>query len=109
MQILNYTPRINLKKKINYIFEEVSLKIQMHPLVIIRLPRSLVKNMGDYFRFGSVFFLKKKPNRNFLKKKQNRTETGSNQPVSVRFFCLARFFSGFFRFGFGLVFSVSGL
>jgi hypothetical protein len=63
MQILNYTPRINLKKKINYIFEEVSLKIQMHPLVIIRLPRSLVKNRGDYFRFGSVFI-----------KKNNQTE-----------------------------------
>jgi len=58
---------------------------------------------------------------NFLKKNQNRTETGSNRPVSVRFgfleqkpiqtglarfcFSLARVFSSFFdsgsvRFGF---------
>jgi hypothetical protein len=78
---------------------------------------------------GSVFIKKiTKPN---LKKKQNRTETGSNRLVSVRFgfleqkpvqtgltrvfrfgsvfFGLARFFrfgsvfSGFFPFGFGSV------
>jgi hypothetical protein len=54
--------------------------------------------------FGSVRFLSKKvtKQKNF-KKKQNRTETGSNRPVSVRF--------GFFRTKtgsdrFDLVFSV---
>ena len=85
-------------------------------------------------RFGSVRFLSKKvtkPNF-FFKKNQNRTETGSNRPVSVRFgsvfqrknrfkpvwlgfFGLARFFrfgSVFFRFfsvRFGSVFPVPGL
>jgi hypothetical protein len=63
---------------------------------------------GVYFRFGSVRFLSKKVTKpNFKKKK---TETGSNRPVSVRFFrakpvqtSLARFF----RFApFFLVFSV---
>ena len=46
--------------------------------------------MGDHFRFGSVFI--KKSNQTeffFFEKKRNRTETGSNRPVSVRF--------GFFR------------
>jgi len=59
---------------------------------------------GDHFRFGSVFI--KKSNQTeifFLKKNRNRTETGSNRPISVRF--------GFFRAKtgsnrFGLVFSV---
>jgi hypothetical protein len=63
---------------------------------------------GVYFRFGSVF-IKKRNQTEFLKKK---TETGSNRPVSVRFFrakpvqtSLARFFrfgsvfSGFFGSG----------
>jgi hypothetical protein len=40
---------------------------------------------GDHFRFGSVFI-----------KKSNQTETGSNQPVSVRFF---RAKTGSNRFG----------
>jgi hypothetical protein len=67
--------------------------------------------------FGSVRFLLKKNQTEFLfffyKKNRNRTETGSNRPVSVRFgflgqkpvqtgltrfFVLARFF--FVRFGF---------
>jgi len=42
--------------------------------------------MGDHFRFGSVFI--KKSNQTeffFFEKKRNRTETGSNRPVSVRF------------------------
>jgi hypothetical protein len=74
----------------------------------------------DYFRFDLVFI--KKNNQTEIKK----TETGSNRPVSVRFFrtktgsnqfgsVLARFFrfglvfSGFFLFGFGSVFSIPGL
>ena len=40
--------------------------------------------MGDYFLFGSVF-IKEITKLIFLKKNQNRTETGSNRPVSVRF------------------------
>jgi len=65
--------------------------------------------------FGSVRFLSKKvtkPNF-FLKKNRNQTETGSNRPVSVRFFraktgsnrfgsvfsVLARFFPVLARFG----------
>jgi hypothetical protein len=69
---------------------------------------------ADYFRFGLVFIKKNLIKPNFKKK----TETGSNRPVSVRFGFLgqkpvqtglARVFSGFFRFGFDLVFSVSGL
>jgi hypothetical protein len=81
--------------------------------------------------FCSVWFLSKKNNQIkncFFKKNRNRTKTGSNQPVSVRFgflgqkpiwlgffgltrffFGLAWFFPGFFLFGFGSVFSVSGL
>jgi hypothetical protein len=72
-------------------------------------------------RFGLVWFLSKKNNQtNFFKKNWNRTETGSNRPVSVWFFraktgsnrfgsffrfglvfsCLARFFSVWVRFGF---------
>ena len=67
---------------------------------------------GDYFLFGLVFIKKKITKPNFFFKK---TETGSNRPVSVRFFrtktgstglaqffCLARFFPvwlGFFPLG----------
>ena len=70
---------------------------------------------GDYFRFGSVFIKKITKLNFFIKKNRNRTETGSNRPVSVRFgsvfqrknrfkpvwlgfFGLARFWLGFFRF-----------
>ena len=66
----------------------------------------------DHFRFGSVFIKKSNQTEFFFEKKnRNRTETGSNQPVSVRFGFLgkklvqtglARFFSvwlGFFGFG----------
>ena len=38
---------------------------------------------GYYFWFGLIF-IKKITKLNFLKN-QNRTETGSNRPVSVRF------------------------
>jgi hypothetical protein len=62
---------------------------------------------GDHFQFGSVRFLSKKVTKsNFFKKNQNRTETGSNQPVLVWFLGqkliqtgLARFFSSFFCLG----------
>jgi hypothetical protein len=70
--------------------------------------------------FGSVRFLSKKvtkPNF-FFKKNRNRTETGSNRPVSVRFGFLgkkpvqtgmARFFRFWLGFlGFGSVFSCFG-
>jgi len=80
-------------------------------------------NRGDRFWFRSVFIKKNNQIKIiiFLKKNRNRTETGSNRPVSVRFFRaktslarfsgfgsvfsgLARFFSGFLsvsvRFGF---------
>jgi len=40
---------------------------------------------GDHFRFGLVF-IKKITKSNFFFKNRNRTETGSNRPVSVRFF-----------------------
>jgi hypothetical protein len=82
---------------------------------------------GVHFLFGSVFIKKNNQTDFFLKKK---TKTGSNWPVSVRFFraktglawffrfgsVLARFFSGLarcFRFGsvffrFGSVFFGSG-
>jgi len=78
--------------------------------------KNSIKTRGDHFRFGSVFIKKvTKPKNFFLKKKQNRTETGSNRPVSVRFGSdflgqkpvqtgLARFFRfwlGFFRFWLG--------
>jgi len=71
---------------------------------------------GDHFRFGSVFI--KKSNQTeffFFKKNRNRTEIGSNRPVSVRFGFLGqkpvwlgfsgfgsvffRFWLGFFGFG----------
>jgi len=63
-----------------------------------------VEDKGDHFRFGSVFI--KKNNQTeiifFKKKNRNRTETGSNRPVSVRFFRAKtgsnRFWLGFFRF-----------
>jgi hypothetical protein len=70
-----------------------------------------MKYRGGYFRFGSVFIKKYNQTEFFFKK----TETGSNQPVLVRFGFLgqkpvqtglARFFwfgSVFFRFGFGSV------
>jgi len=66
--------------------------------------------------FGSIWFLSKKvtkPKFFFFKKNQNRTETGSNRSVSVRFFraktgsnrfgSVFRFWLGFL--GFGSVFS----
>ena len=67
-----------------------------------------------------MLLLKKKNQTEFFKKKiRNRTETGSNRPVSVRFSFLkqkpvqtglARFFRfGLVFFRFGLVFSVPGL
>jgi len=49
---------------------------------------NLVMGRGDHFRFGSVF-IKKSNQTEFFFEKKNRTETGSNRPVSVRF--------GFFR------------
>jgi hypothetical protein len=69
----------------------------------------------NHFQFGSIFFFKKitKP---ILKKNRNRTETGSNRPVSVCFLGqkpvqtgLALFFrfGSVFLFGFGSVFSIS--
>jgi len=89
---------------------------------------------GDYFLFGSIFIKKISKPEFFSFKK---TETDSNWFDSIfsvwldffglaRFFrfgsvfsglawffqfgsVLARFFSGFYRFGFDLVFSVSGL
>jgi hypothetical protein len=77
---------------------------------------SIIEIRGYYFRFSSVFIKKKKVTKPvFFKKKQNRTRTGSNRPVSVHyfgtktgsnrfgsvffcFFSLARFFSGLARF-----------
>jgi hypothetical protein len=75
-----------------------------------------------------LVFIKKNNQTEFFKKNRNRTETGSNRPVSVRFgfleqklvqtglarFCfgLARVFSGFFGSGlvqFGSVFLVPDL
>ena len=80
----------------------------------------LESGRGDHFRFGSVFI--KKSNQTeifFFRKNRNRTETGSNRPVLVRFGSvfvgkkpvqtgLARFFpvwlgfSGLARFWLGL-------
>jgi len=62
----------------------------------------IIKTRVDHFRFGSIF-IKKKSNQTeiFFKKNRNRTKTGSNQPVSVRFF---RTKTGSNRFG--SVFSV---
>ena len=62
---------------------------------------------GDHFQFGSVFIKKKvtKPNL-FFKKNLNRTETGSNRPISVRFGFLGQkpvwldFFPVWVRFSF---------
>jgi hypothetical protein len=86
--------------------------------IIISAPRS-IKVHGDFFFsrpihiiFGSVRFLSKKITKPklFLKKKnRNRTETGSNRPVSVRFGFLGQKpvqtgLPWFFRFG--SVFSV---
>jgi hypothetical protein len=69
-----------------------------------------LKTYTYYFRFGSVFI--KKNNQTeivFKKKNRNRTETGSNRPVSVRFGFLGQKpvqtgLPWFFRFG--SVFSV---
>ena len=67
--------------------------------------------------FGSVRFLSKKVTKPkfffFEKKNRNRTETGSNRPVSVRFFRAKTGLTRFFRFwlgflGFGSVFSGFG-
>jgi len=74
-------------------------------------PFPLKYSWGDHFRFGSVFIKKKQPNRIFFfeKKNRNRTETGSNRPVSVRFFRAktVRFFWFWLGFlCFGSVFSV---
>jgi hypothetical protein len=41
--------------------------------------------LADNFQFDLIF-IKKIIKSNFLKKIQNQTETGSNRPVSVRFF-----------------------
>ena len=38
---------------------------------------------GDHFRFGLVFIKKSNKTEIFFKKNRNRTETGSNRPVSV--------------------------
>jgi hypothetical protein len=86
---------------------------------------AIIVDMGDHFQFGSVF-IKKQVTKPKFKKNQNRTETGSNRPVSVpfgsvRFVFLDKnrfepvwlgFFPvwlGFFRFWFGSVFSISEL
>jgi hypothetical protein len=47
----------------------------------------MIMTRGDHFRFGSVFIKKSNQTEIFFfeKKNQNRTETGSNRPVSVRF------------------------
>jgi len=75
---------------------------------------------SDHFRFGSVFIKKSNQTEFFFfeKKNRNRTETGSNRPVSVRFGFLgqkpvqtglARFFRFWLGFlGFGSVFSGFG-
>ena len=46
-----------------------------------------LRGRGDHFLFGSVFSFKKQPNWKEKKKKEdpNRTGTGPNRPVSVRF------------------------
>jgi hypothetical protein len=59
--------------------------------------------------FGSVFIKKNNQTEFFLKKNRNRTETGSNRPVSVRFSFLGKkpVQTGLARFsGFGSVFLV---
>jgi len=72
---------------------------------------SMIEIRGYYFRFSSVFIKKKKVTKPvFFLKKQNRTRTGSNRPVSVHYFgtktgsnrfgWFFRFGSVFFRFGF---------
>ena len=47
----------------------------------------ILTSRGDHFRFGSVFIKKNNQTEIFFFKKinWNRTETGSNRPVSVRF------------------------
>jgi hypothetical protein len=75
---------------------------------------------GDHFQFGSVFIKKSNQTEIFLKKNRNWVKpTGFNsvrfgflgkKPVQTGFGLvfpvLARFFSCFFRFRFGSVFSV---
>jgi hypothetical protein len=89
---------------------------------------AIIVDMGDHFQFGSVFIKKQVTKPKFKKKNQNRTEIGSNRPVSVQFGSvrfgffgqkpvqtgLAWFFSGLARFfsvlvRFGSVFSISEL
>jgi len=65
---------------------------------------------GDHFRFGLVV-IKKSNQIEFLKKNQNRIETGSNRPVLVQFGFLGQKsiqtdLAWFFQFGFGSIFSV---
>jgi hypothetical protein len=43
----------------------------------------MILSRGDHFRFGSGFTFKKQPN--WKKRDPNRTGTGPNRPVSVRF------------------------
>ena len=66
----------------------------------------MIMTRGDHFRFGSVFINKSNQTEIFFFEK--KTETGSNRPVSVRFFYGKNRFKpvwlGFL--GFGSVFSV---
>jgi hypothetical protein len=75
--------------------------------------------MRDYFLFGLVFIKKNNQIKIFFLKKQKPVQIdrfrfgfldkNRFKPVWLGFFSFARFFSGFFRFGFGSVFSVLGL
>jgi len=72
----------------------------------------MVLNKGDHFWFNSIFIKKNNQTEIFLKKiNQNRTKTGSNRPVSVRF-CFFREKTSWFKpvwlgfSGFGSAFSV---
>jgi len=70
------------------------------------MPWVVARGVHGSVRFG--FYKKKITKLNFFLKKKTRTETGSNRPVSVRFFREKNRFKpvwlGFFRFG--SVFSV---
>ena len=46
---------------------------------------NLAQIRGEQIRFGSVFTRKKQPNRKKKKETRNRTGTGPNRPVPVRF------------------------
>ena len=60
----------------------------------------LWKDLGVFtVRFGSVFIKKSNQTDFFFLKKKNRTETGSNRPVSVRFGSVFREKTGSNRFG----------